>query len=357
MITLSLCMIVKDEEKNLNNCLSSCSSLFDEIIIVDTGSTDRTKEIAKKYTNNIYDFKWCDDFSKARNYSFSKATKEYIMWLDADDIISKFDFEKLKNLKHSLNKNTDIVMLKYNLEVDENNIPALTYYRERVIKNDKTHIWQSPIHETIKLNGKILYFDAAITHNKKHYDSNKRNLNIFNKMLKENVTLDARQTFYYARELYYNKEYEKAIKIYNEFFYMQNAWKENKISACIDLYTIYSELNQKEKAIESLFNSFKYDTPRAEICCLIGNYFFNTSNYYLAIYWYNEALSKEINLENGGFYSKDYYNFIPYINLCVCYYKLGDINTAINYNELAGSFKPNNKLYIQNRNFFKTSYN
>ena len=90
MITLSLCMIVKDEEKNLNNCLSSCSSLFDEIIIVDTGSTDRTKEIAKKYTNNIYDFKWCDDFSKARNYSFSKATKEYIMWLDADDIISKF---------------------------------------------------------------------------------------------------------------------------------------------------------------------------------------------------------------------------------------------------------------------------
>ena len=85
MKTISLCMIVKDEEAVLDKCLKSVHDLVDEIIIVDTGSTDKTKEIAKKYTDKIYDFKWVDDFAKARNYSFSKATKDYIFWLDADD--------------------------------------------------------------------------------------------------------------------------------------------------------------------------------------------------------------------------------------------------------------------------------
>ena len=73
MITISLCMIVKNEEKNLERCLSSYAPLMDEIIVVDTGSTDKTKEIAAKFTDKIYDFTWINDFSAARNFSFEKA--------------------------------------------------------------------------------------------------------------------------------------------------------------------------------------------------------------------------------------------------------------------------------------------
>ena len=81
-------MIVKNEEKVLARCLESVKDIVDEIIIVDTGSNDKTKEIAYRYTQNVYDFEWAQDFSAARNYSFSKATKDYQMWLDADDIIT-----------------------------------------------------------------------------------------------------------------------------------------------------------------------------------------------------------------------------------------------------------------------------
>ena len=91
MVEISLCMIVKNEEDVIGRCLECVKEVVDEIIIVDTGSTDSTVEIAKEYTNKIYNFEWVDDFAKARNYSFSKATKDYIMWLDADDIILEKD--------------------------------------------------------------------------------------------------------------------------------------------------------------------------------------------------------------------------------------------------------------------------
>ena len=87
MIRISLCMIVKNEEKVLDRCLASIFDLMDEIIIVYTGSTDRTKEIAGKYTGRIYDFAWCDDFSKARNFAFEKAACDYIYSADVDDVI------------------------------------------------------------------------------------------------------------------------------------------------------------------------------------------------------------------------------------------------------------------------------
>src|SRR5690625_3386446 len=104
-------MIVKNEEEVLDACLTSVNNVCDEIVIVDTGSTDQTKEIARKFTNKIYDFKWIDDFSAARNFAFSKASMEYVFWLDADDVLNKADQDKFKKLKESLGKVVDSVSM------------------------------------------------------------------------------------------------------------------------------------------------------------------------------------------------------------------------------------------------------
>ncbi|MFH0701753.1 MAG: tetratricopeptide repeat protein [Candidatus Woesearchaeota archaeon] len=96
MTTLSLCMIVKNEEQFLEQCLNSVKNLVDEIIIVDTGSIDKTKEIASKFTEKIFDFQWCDDFSAARNESLKHATKDWILILDADELVTKEEYLKIK---------------------------------------------------------------------------------------------------------------------------------------------------------------------------------------------------------------------------------------------------------------------
>ena len=97
MITISLCMIVKNEEAVLARCLDSLKGLMDEIIIVDTGSTDRTKEIARQYTALVYDFSWCDDFAAAKNFAISKATNPYVMILDSDEFLENIDIQKLEH--------------------------------------------------------------------------------------------------------------------------------------------------------------------------------------------------------------------------------------------------------------------
>ena len=113
MIRISLCMIVKNEEKVLDRCLASIFDLMDEIIIVDTGSTDRTKEIAGKYTGRIYDFAWCDDFSKARNFAFEKAACDYIYSADADEVLDEENHEKFRLLKENLMPEVEIVQMYY----------------------------------------------------------------------------------------------------------------------------------------------------------------------------------------------------------------------------------------------------
>ena len=113
MIKISLCMIVKNEERVLDRCLDSLRGLMDEIIIVDTGSTDATKEIAAKYTDQIYDFTWNDDFAAARNFSFSKANMDYIYVADADEVLDEKNREEFAKLKQVLLPEIDIVQMYY----------------------------------------------------------------------------------------------------------------------------------------------------------------------------------------------------------------------------------------------------
>ena len=89
-------MIVRDEEENLPHCLESVRGIFDEIVVVDTGSIDRTREIAREFGAQVFDFAWIDDFAAARNAALAHATGDYAFWLDADDVVEPAEREKLR---------------------------------------------------------------------------------------------------------------------------------------------------------------------------------------------------------------------------------------------------------------------
>lgn len=163
MRTISLCMIVKNEEEVLAGCLESVRDLVDEIVIVDTGSTDQTKAIAAKYTSHIYDFDWIDDFSAARNYSFSKATSEYIMWLDADDVLLPKDQQAFRDLWGNLAGDVDVISMYYHTALDEKGRPLYLYRRNRIVRRSKNFRWHGAVHEYLEFGGNIVASEISMS--------------------------------------------------------------------------------------------------------------------------------------------------------------------------------------------------
>lgn len=352
MKKISLCMIVKNEEKVLARCLENAYLCFDEIVIVDTGSTDKTKEIAKKFTHKIYDFVWVDDFSKARNFAFSKAKNPLIMWLDADDILTKEEALKIKELAKNFPKNITSIRMLYNIDFDEFGNPTFSYYRERLFLKSAKPLWKEPIHEYVHCPGNTMYSDIAIIHKKEVPTLKARNLKIFNKLKKEKKPFSARMQYYYARELAYHNKPNLAIKEFKKFLKNNQGWHINKMEACLEMSDCYLMIKDESSALKILFESFLYALPTAETLCKIAQIYQNKNCLLKAVYWFELALEKATLLKEG-FFKNDYNNFIPAINLCLLYYKLNNFNKAEFYNNIAGTFKPYDKSFLYNEKFFK----
>lgn len=342
-MTLSVCLIVKDEEEVLERCLS-CLTFADEIVVVDTGSRDDTRKIAARFTDKIYDFAWRDDFAAARNYAFSKATKDLVMWLDADDVIDEKEREKFVKLKEEM-RDYDMAFAIYGTE-------ELQYRRERVFRREGGFVWEGAVHEAVAPHGRILNTDARVRHAKVRQNPPMRNLRIYQKIISEGGSLGARERYYYGRELYYNKMYTEAEGIL-EAFLLGNGWNENKADACLILYRCYLAQGEKGKAVDRLTQSFAYAFPKSEACCLLGGHFMECGDIETAIYWYQTATKLPPCDRYGGFFLAEYAGIIPCLQLCVLYDRLGDRERANHWNERAGKLCPNHPSYLFNKAYFE----
>lgn len=149
-MSLSLCMIVKNEENTLERCLESVKDIVDEMIIIDTGSTDDTIKVAEKYGAKIFFYKWDNSFSNARNYSLSKASKDWILIMDADDELKNEDKDKVIKLINCENNKFNAYFgetLSYSGDYAGDNISS--NINIRFIKNGKGYKFIGDIHEQI----------------------------------------------------------------------------------------------------------------------------------------------------------------------------------------------------------------
>ena len=159
--TISLCMIVKDEEEFLPRCLDSVNDYVDEIIIVDTGSTDRTVEITERYNAKVYHHPWENSFSKARNYSLKYATCDWILYLDADEELSKEDAPRLKEIV----KDNNYAVISFVIKNKFKDSTQESYANMiRLFKNFNGIYYEGTVHNAIKYRGKCLESSLCIIH-------------------------------------------------------------------------------------------------------------------------------------------------------------------------------------------------
>lgn len=337
-ITISLCMIVKNEEKVLARCLDSVADLMDEIVIVDTGSTDRTKEIAARYTDQIYDFVWIDDFSAARNFAFSKAHMDYIYSADADEVLDEENRARYRLLKENLMPQIEIVQMKYGNQLQYGTVYNFDEeYRPKLFKRQREFVWQEPIHETIRLDPVVYDSDIVITHMPEESHAG-RDLANFRKQTGRGVRLSAHLHEMYARELFVAGTDEDFLRA--ESFFADSV-KDTERSAS-ELTEACCVVARAARLRGDTATFFKHvckviaGDGCSEICCELGHFYAEAGDYEEAAVWYYNAAYETqpvISLAAGGEQ--------PLQGLVHCYEQMGFPEQAAIYRQEAGDRKVN----------------
>ncbi len=212
--TISLCMIVKDEERNIARCLESVNQLVDEMVIVDTGSTDRTVEIAQRYGAQIYYHRWENNFSKARNFSLQYATSEWILILDADEELNRSDISRLKKLLEGNDYSAVSLVVKNRSKNSHNESYTNSI---RLFRNYQGTRYDGIVHNVLKFRGTCLQSSISITHYGYNLSEEEMETKFLrtSSLLKEQIRMDPNNPvpYRYLGILYLEKaEYGKAVK-------------------------------------------------------------------------------------------------------------------------------------------------
>ncbi len=336
MITISVCMIVKNEEEVLARCLDSLKGIADEIIIVDTGSTDNTKKIAAGYTDRIYDFTWIHDFSAARNFAFEKATMDYIYCADADEVLDQENQERFKLLKQSLLPEIEIVQMKYANQLQFNTTYNFDIeYRPKLYKRLRTFRFVEPIHESVVLSPVIYDSDIVILHMPVSNHAG-RDFDAFQRVIRQEGKLSGRLYEMYARELYIAGENQDFADAFPYFLHCSETEElgeqERKISECI-LTKCYLINKDVTGLMKYSLRNIADGKGSAEVCYNLGEYFFETGDYMEATIWYYNA-ANETNCELNIHYAGDY----PLKRLAESYHHLGNVQQEEAFKELADNW-------------------
>lgn len=295
MITVSLCMIVKNEEAVLQRCLESLCNLVEEIIIVDTGSTDRTKEIARQYTTQVYDYVWNHDFAAARNYAFSKAHMEYIYSADADEMLDEENQKKFLLLKEAMLPEIEIVQMIYVTDMQYNTTENYVKdKRPKLYKRLRSFTWIDPVHEMVNLDPVVYDSDIEILH-LPISGHQKRDFGIFEGILQRKGVLSDRLLKMYARELYLSGEKEDfkmaqpyLQKVYEDYLLAGQGMEElaKMVAAVLCRGALY---NQDDKMLTKIALHDMTTVASAEVCMTLGDYYFACKEYQDALQWYQRA--------------------------------------------------------------------
>ncbi len=344
MKPFSICIIAKDEEKNIKRCLDSIKNFDCEIIIVDTGSSDRTKEIAYEYTSKVYDFQWINDFSAARNFSISKASYDWILVLDCDEWVQESASEEFMELAHKYP--TYIGRLKRkNLTYLDSEKQMYVDMVERFF-NRRNYHYEGTIHEQVTplKSCELIVFDLPLTVLHSGYvgtkeeleDKRIRNTTLLKQALEKNPD-DPYLYFQLGQEYFCLDDYKTAADYYAKVLTYDLPPTLEYLRMTVQAYgNCLLHLNRIDEALqfEHIYENFS-DTP--DFVFLMGRIYYLSGQPIKALGEFIKATSMN-NPRAEGTNSYLCWYYIGLINE-----KLGDVKNAKTFYLKCGDFAPARK--------------
>jgi glycosyltransferase involved in cell wall biosynthesis len=343
----------------VDDLLNQLSTCMDHVYVVDTGSTDgfRDPEHINKLPSNVHVFyhEWKNNFSEARNISFSYGFSEMIFWCDCDDMLSPQLVDAINNLRKNktVDEVPDWIDIPYLYYVEN---PGTEFLKMRICKRKNNPKWECAIHENVMYN----IFDAVQLfpneckilhqHRKPHTD---RNLNIFHNLDINRFEFSGRDLYYYAMELYSMKWYVPSYSVACECIRHPDTYWVDRINAVMLLSTLQSEMKYTPSV--SPWNMAEickdqFGAVRQDLLAIIGRHYLEIKDWWKVIGIYNQAL--QLKDPGSGFesflYDRRFTKIEPYIQISVSYYNLGNLNKAIEYINKVLEIDPNNELALFN---------
>jgi glycosyltransferase involved in cell wall biosynthesis len=330
-VTLSLAMIVRNEDRFIERVLACAKPLCDEMIVVDTGSTDRTVELAEKMGAKVFHFKWIDDFAAARNFSFDQCTCDWMMWLDADDVITEENQKRILEVKRSaLSDQIDIVVTSYDCWYDKNGRCTLTSQRERLTRRVAGLRFKRAVHEGIDFpSARALHrHDIRIEHRSDETsrpERLERNRRILERSI-ERTNAEPDDVRNYAFDLANQKKWAEAKSLFLKYLDL----RPNTIYAydvLDNLSLCESQLGNDTSSLEYSRKALALDSTRAESFVRIAIYHYKRQEWAQAIPYLRAASS--LKRGEGPYVIAKHYTFTPWDLLSYCYEGTGDYATAL----------------------------
>lgn len=330
--TLSCAVIAKNEENNVRQWFNSIQGLFDEVIFVDTGSTDKTVEIATELGCKVFHFDWINDFAAARNFAFEQATSDYVFWNDLDDVLE--DPENFATWRDEIMHLADFWMANYIYSSHSDGRPACTFVRERVIKRNKGMKWKYFVHEGITPpeGTKIQFIPSwRIRHKRTEADLLKdrsRNLTLFEK---HTSRMDNRMLFYWGKEYFEANRHLDAIEKLKECL-KGDLEMHDRMLAMQYLAMSYMIKEEYARALDLAMTGIQLAPQRAEYYVLVGDAYLKMNQLQNSIPFFHGAAQCVLPQGNGFvspiFFNADAYGVYPKNQLARVYANLGDLEKA-----------------------------
>lgn len=375
MLPISICMIAKNEEQHIGECLSRLKPYYDEIVLVDTGSTDATLAIAAKYTDKIYHFDWINDFSAARNYSIAQATNDWILSIDCDEYLESIDSDRLLKLINSHTSEVGQVLIRnrfsQNGQASIENIRVSRLFNRNYfhyegsiheqlerkpaavgdclkhdrdmqdMRSDIRSDMCSELHSDMRSASPIPAFKVPLTLLHVGYDGSEeemrakalRNIALLEKELKIKGE-DAYIYYQLGQSCVRLKDYEKAYEWFNLGLSMDLDITQGYVQNMVEAYG-YCLLDMK-RFDEALLLKGIYDdfAVRADFVFLMGLIYMNNAQFNNAIEEFKKATTMEqFSVEGTNSYRANY-------NIGVIYECMGRLKEACKYYIKCGNFEP-----------------